>query len=168
MILSRTTAEAVSSCLGFIRRGVEAYVLGREIGKGLVYLLEKVSGGDIPTAEVITRLDAYWVEKSAILTENKLMALEDRILTLKAIAEDCSTSLEMVHKIVEIFNTERGIQHMTMHKAKGLECDGDVYTLNPSNIPHPRAKQVWQREEEYRLLYVAITRAKRGLFYVGK
>jgi superfamily I DNA/RNA helicase len=57
---------------------------------------------------------------------------------------------------------------MTIHKCKGLECDGNVYLLGRDKIPHPRAKQQWQIDEENRLMYVAITRAKEGFYYVGK
>lgn len=53
----------------------------------------------------------------------------------------------------------------TVHQAKGLEWDV-VFVLNLSNqgFPHPRCVEREEYEEERRLFYVAITRAKEYLF----
>ena len=48
---------------------------------------------------------------------------------------------------------------------KGLEADR-VWVIKPEVIPHPKAKG-WQLEQEYNILYVAVTRAKRELVVVG-
>ena len=50
----------------------------------------------------------------------------------------------------------------TVHKAKGLEAD-NVYLLATERMPHPLGGQ-----EENNICYVAITRAKKNLFYVGE
>jgi superfamily I DNA/RNA helicase len=49
----------------------------------------------------------------------------------------------------------------TVHKAKGLEAD-NVYILATNRMPHPKGGS-----EENNICYVAITRAKKNLFYVG-
>lgn len=56
------------------------------------------------------------------------------------------------------------IQIFTMHGAKGLEFD-TVYIIdvNEGNIPYHKATEPEQIEEERRLFYVAITRAKKRL-----
>jgi ATP-dependent DNA helicase UvrD/PcrA len=53
----------------------------------------------------------------------------------------------------------------TVHQAKGLEWNA-VFVLNLSNqgFPHPRCVEQHEYEEERRLFYVAITRAKEYLF----
>ena len=58
-----------------------------------------------------------------------------------------------------------GISLMTMHGAKGLEFDR-VYLpfLNEEEIPGSRSVSAEQLEEERRLLYVAMTRARTGLY----
>ena len=53
----------------------------------------------------------------------------------------------------------------TVHKMKGLEAD-KVWVIKPEVIPHPRAKG-WQLEQEWNILYVAVTRARRELVVVG-
>jgi len=54
-----------------------------------------------------------------------------------------------------------GVRIMTMAGAKGLTVDATIIAgLEHSIIPHPSADQ----SEEHRLLYVAMTRARRYLF----
>jgi len=155
-----------------IRDGKEAYVVGREIGKSLDYLIEKICGDEnIRTADFITRLRAYSIEESEKLkaanAETRLINLEDRVETLMVLAQSCSDVVGIRKRIAEVFVAGgNGVQHMTIHKCKGLECDGDVFLLAPEKIPHKRAKKEEQVAEEYRLLYVAITRAKNNFFYV--
>lgn len=58
----------------------------------------------------------------------------------------------------------RGISLLTMHGAKGLEYD-TVFILgaNEGVVPHRKAVMEEETEEERRLFYVAMTRAKRQL-----
>lgn len=58
----------------------------------------------------------------------------------------------------------RGISLLTMHGAKGLEYD-TVFILgaNEGVVPHRKAAMEEETEEERRLFYVAMTRAKRQL-----
>ena len=60
--------------------------------------------------------------------------------------------------------TERGVKVMTMHACKGLEFDR-VYlpSLNEGIIPGRRCRTEADTEEERRLLYVAMTRARDHL-----
>ncbi len=63
--------------------------------------------------------------------------------------------------------TEPGVILSTVHQAKGLEWHA-VFVLNVSDksFPHPRAlKEENGLEEERRLFYVAITRAKKRLYF---
>ena len=55
----------------------------------------------------------------------------------------------------------------TIHKAKGLEKD-NIWILRPELMPHPMAKSAADKQQEINLCYVAITRAKKTLNYVGE
>lgn len=60
---------------------------------------------------------------------------------------------------------ENKVQLMTIHSAKGLEFE-DVFVIhaNEGEIPHQKAEKKDEIEEERRLFYVALTRAKNNLF----
>ena len=61
--------------------------------------------------------------------------------------------------------TEEGITVLTMHAAKGLEFQSVFLPdLNEGVIPDRKVKEEKELEEERRLLYVAITRAREQLF----
>ena len=59
---------------------------------------------------------------------------------------------------------ENKVQLMTIHSAKGLEFE-DVFVIhaNEGGIPHQKAEKKEEIEEERRLFYVALTRAKNNL-----
>ena len=59
---------------------------------------------------------------------------------------------------------ENKVQLMTIHSAKGLEFK-DVFVIhaNEGEIPHQKAEKKDEIEEERRLFYVALTRAKNNL-----
>ena len=112
---------------------------------------------------------------------NKLAALGDRADCLWALVETIepgkwiggveggmeSFKLKMMDRINGLFSDEAGsgVTCGTVHKMKGLEAD-KVWVIKPEVIPHPRAKG-WQLEQEWNILYVAVTRARRELVVVG-
>ena len=77
---------------------------------------------------------------------------------------------ELLKKQAELNHSENsepkdGVQLMTMHSAKGLEFRTvhimDVYN---GNIPFKKSKTPLEKEEERRLLYVAVTRCSDELY----
>ncbi len=59
---------------------------------------------------------------------------------------------------------DKGVNVLTMHASKGLEFDTVIIPdLNEGMIPYGRAVMPEQTEEERRLFYVALTRAKKKL-----
>jgi DNA helicase-2/ATP-dependent DNA helicase PcrA len=98
---------------------------------------------------------------------------------MKAYAEDFAHLLEAVRKIQSledlrqmleednVQNTET-ISFMTYHGSKGLEFDR-VYLpdLNYGKVPHGRMLTATEIEEERRMFYVALTRAKESLFLIS-
>lgn len=61
-------------------------------------------------------------------------------------------------------NKKKGIMLMTMHSAKGLEFDTvHILGANEGVVPYKKAKTQEQTEEERRMFYVAMTRAREKL-----
>lgn len=178
LILCRVNAPLVSSCYQFIKRGIRARILGRDFGKGLTAIVNKLGAVGIP--DLARKLDDYRLaEEKRIMArkrgqETALMILNDRLECLQALMEGCPSVEELKANIAQMFTEkdDRGekvptVTHSSVHKAKGLEADS-VFILDGSKMPHPMAKSDWEKEQEYNILYVAITRSKRRLVFVGE
>jgi hypothetical protein len=153
-----------------IRRGHKAIVRGRDFGNGLINLIDRLRGADIH--ELLERLDKYYIRESA-----KFMRLGERGAPLLEQMEDqCGCIIALCAGLTEIAALRERIQDIfkdyeddgtprdfvllgTIHRTKGLEAN-NVFVLAPELIPHPRAKQEWEQEQERNLAYIAATRAK--------
>ena len=96
----------------------------------------------------------------------RLNTLEDRHECICLFVYRTNTVRELIAEIERVFPYKDGkgdIMLSTVHKAKGLEAD-NVYVLATERMPHPRAINM---REEMNICYVAITRAKKNLYYVG-
>jgi superfamily I DNA/RNA helicase len=175
-VLCRTTAPLVKTCLSLIRAGKAATVRGRDIGKGLIALTNKISKKRGNKSKELMAALSDWRQDqgnkfSAPEQENKLREAMDKVDTLIVLAEDCSTFDQLKARIEKIFANDNGddtkniILCSTVHKSKGLESP-NVYVICPELLPGPWAKQDWQKQQEMNLKYVAITRAERNLFWV--
>ena len=172
-VLCRTTAPLVDACMKFIRNGKAATVRGRDIGQGLQLLTDKIKRRRTSKGkELVAALQAYAEDALAKLShpskESQRQSLSDKIDTLLVLSEECTTFDTLKRKIESIFSDSEGghlILCSTAHKAKGLESER-VFIIHPELMPHPCARQDWQRKQERNLKYVAITRATRELYWV--
>ena len=195
MVVCRVTADLVKGCLKAIRNGKYAIVRGKDIGGRVVKMLGEVIE-QFPEAYNVRNLQEaahqYFMVKSLSMVdlknaEEEIDKLSDQIDTLDALVAgylmtqpenpgiaELKTFIES--KFAEDEGTDehpkegpRPIVFSTVHKAKGLETD-TVYILRPDLMPHPMAMKhgmEWQIEQEYNILYVAVTRAKHILRFVG-
>jgi DNA helicase II / ATP-dependent DNA helicase PcrA len=61
---------------------------------------------------------------------------------------------------------QQGIQMMTIHKAKGLEFDAVIIIgLEMGVLPSSHDNTQWEKDEERRLMFVAMTRARDHLYF---
>lgn len=174
MILCRCNAPLVSQCFRFLKAGRKANIQGRNIGQGLTSTINKMKAHDIP--ELLFRLSDWLHEEQRKEnakrnpSESRLISLQDRYDCLQAFCEGAKTVDEVLEKIDSVFTdqTTAGIRLSSIHKAKGLEADR-VFLLEPKGctVPHPMAKSPWQKEQEWNLRYVAVTRAIKELVFVS-
>lgn len=175
MILCRVNAPLVSNCFRFLKNNIKANILGRDVAKGLLSTIKKMKAENV--RELIFKLQA-WLEEEVGKeqakrhpSESRIIAMQDRVDCILCFAEGVDTVDGVNAKINAIFTDNPdcpGIRLSSIHKAKGLEAQ-KVFLLQPSGatMPHPMAKSSWQIEQEYNLLYVAITRAIKELTYVS-
>lgn len=174
LVLCRTNAPLVSECFNLIAQGIPAYVLGRDIGYSLKALVKKVTeNGSLRIEQFIPQFESHIeIAKEAFRRADKekaVQSLEDKAQCILHLTGNTSTVQGLLDNIDKIFGDgkKRGVIFSTIHKAKGLEAD-NVWILKPEIMPHPMAKSLSDKAQERNLCYVAITRAKKTLNYVGK
>jgi superfamily I DNA/RNA helicase len=168
MILCRTNAPLVEPCFALIRKGIKATIRGREIGTGLIMMIRKMKAADM--VDLLAKLNEYSkaevTKLEAAEKTSQAQVLKDKVETIVALTDGCGSITELEDKIESIFSDDKvGVVFSSIHKAKGLEAER-VFILHPELLPHPMAKQGWEKEQERHLEYVAITRAKSELVYV--
>ena len=175
-VICRNTAPLINQAYAFLRRGKACRVLGREIGAGLVSLIEKVRGKRTKTIdELEDKLAEYFErEKTKLMAkgkEDQAGALDDKIETVRIfieqLPEDDRTIDRLIANIEQMFtDNNKGLLTLaTVHKSKGLEWNR-VFILDRHLIPSKYARQAWQQQQENNCIYVAVTRAREALFFI--
>lgn len=79
--------------------------------------------------------------------------------------DDFAANINLLRECNTTSNYDSKVEIRTMHSSKGLEWDQVYITeLQEGQIPHRKCINIEELEEERRLLYVAMTRAKEGLW----
>jgi len=177
-VLCRTTAPLVSGCLSLVADGIRAKVLGRDIGKGLLKMIDSLHLANDDLEQFLEALSQHESAEYARLKkrerDSEIMTLQDKISAIKALVRRCSSVAGRDNvsgikaTIEEIFADDEQADTVifsTVHKSKGLEAR-TIFILRPDLMPHPMAEKEWQRVQESNLKYVAITRAMQTLIWV--
>lgn len=168
LILCRTNAPLVSTCMEFLREGKKVTIQGRDIGQNLIALIKRMKAKTVP--DLCAKLDVWRDKEVAKIMAKKrpseiaVEAIQDKVQTIVVFTEGAVTPDDVCAAITKVFsdNSKTGIKLSSVHRAKGLEADV-VWILRPDLMPHPKAEQKWEQESEANLEYVAYTRAKRKL-----
>ena len=175
LILCRTNAPLIKVAFTLIRNGKKAIIRGRDIGANLIKMIEKYKANDL--GDLYMKLEAFKKlndDKLALIEKgkydnkkkNSIMTNIDCVETIFAVMEDCDTIEEVKRKIESIFSDEKeGIICSSVHRAKGLQSE-NVFIINRDRMPHPMAKTDEEIEQEFNILYVALTRSKHSLYMI--
>ena len=177
MILCRKTAPLVRLCLKMLANNIIANVKGRDIGENLIKLIEKLSPKNISFLFAKLEKESEKIRKQQLAKGVKdidncsaVVAFQDKIECLQAFAETSKGIADLKRKIQYVFSDEQqrnAVQLSTIHKAKGLEAD-NVFIIVPNKLPLVwKDQQDWEYQQELNLKYVAITRAKKKLYFVN-
>lgn len=170
-ILSRTNAPMIKICMNLIRSGIKANIMGRDVGKQLIYLIKKSKKKQVPAF-------LKWLEDWKNEEVEKLMAKNiktenvlDRVECLTTLCDECKTLEEVSKKINEMFDDtdEKNIVILSsVHRAKGMERN-DVFLLRWTfRAWFDQMHFIDKPNEEGNIAYVAATRSKKNLYIVNK
>ena len=175
VVVCRCTAPVVSMAYKLIRAKIPCFVMGREIGQGLISIIDKMKADG--TDDLLTKLLAYRQREVARLAaakqEAKAEALEDRLDTIELFIDEMEEDgqrsiLTLKNSISALFSDDMkstAVKLMTQHKSKGLEADR-VFILNFYLNEKFMDKVSNQQKQEFNLAYVAVTRAKKTLTFI--
>ena len=184
MVLCRSKAPLVRLYVKLLRKNINCYIKGSDIGANLINELEKIDkevlNADLSGDGVFVQLwDKFFTERNKLIQTRGLdyddatlssymMEKYDVINTLLILSEKHKTKSDLIQHIREIFQEDsKGVCLSTIHKAKGLEAD-NVYILCHSTMPSKLAVRDWEKLQEQNLMYVAYTRAKNLLGFVSE
>ncbi len=175
LVLARLNAPLLRTCFQFLAKGKAAFVRGSDVARMLCDAIAAV--GEMPGF----RFDRF--EDFALEFGNRMLdrlspdderrrgEIEDLVASMR----ECRRNLkagnveglcEAVRNLFGDNPKSNAICLSTIHKAKGLEADR-VWIIEPEKLPLVTPRQTKQQfEEEMRIKYVAITRARRELFFV--
>jgi DNA helicase-2/ATP-dependent DNA helicase PcrA len=145
-------------------------LLERDAARRLVRRLERAGGTDAAPAVRAAALDAGWlVHIPDRLGERELVRQTDlaRLVSLAdAFDGDVASFVaDLRRRFDPGGESARGVHLLTLHRAKGLEFDTVFLPrLEEKELPSRQARTLPEVEEERRLLYVGMTRAKRTLW----
>lgn len=160
-ILSRLNAPMIGICFALLKMGVRANIAGKKVGEQLIKLVNESAARDVPT---LVEWIGQWEEREVARLEARkrdTTAVVDKAECLFELCSGVSSINELKVRIDKLFSEyvdENKVVLSSVHQAKGLERDR-VFLLRSTFRPG-------EKQEETNLMYVAITRARKELYYV--
>lgn len=174
LVICRKNAPLVTATFKLLSAGVPAVMVGRDFARGLVALIDKMNASDC--VDLIAKIN-QWQEKQFDKLDRKnapesaYTEVTDRMSCIIELASEFDSVSELTGKINTLFtdvdNPEKTVRMSSVHRAKGTEADR-VFVLDPKCLPMiGRKSKPWEIQQEYNIAYVAVTRAKKELWFAG-
>jgi DNA helicase-2/ATP-dependent DNA helicase PcrA len=168
LCVCRFNAPLVRPAFDLLRMGVKVCIRGRDIGQGLIKLIDQMKVSDID--KLYDKL-YDWKEAQVAKAEAKganPQSIEDKYDTIVEFIEanEFNNATELKDYIKDLFSDDRAqVTFSSVHRAKGLEAD-NVFIIAPESMPSKYANKDWEIQQEANIQYVAVTRAKKALYFV--
>lgn len=178
-VLCRNTAPLITTAYGLIKRGIACKVEGRDIGVGLLRVVDRWKSIKTISAFLDKLEDYRHRECQKALAkgkDSKVQVINDLCDTLVAICD--AVKLKGQHNVSnvrdfinDLFSDDVTAQGMltlcTYHRSKGREWPRVMLLEHAKRCPSPWAKKDWELLQEDNLAYVAYTRAQHTLAFIG-
>ena len=172
MIISRRNANLIKPCFELLKSGRKAIIRGRDIGSGLILLINKLKAKGIVDLEYkIERYRQDRIEKimsrKDVKTES-IGVVNDQCDCIIAIAENCHDVADVKKKIDTIFAADtKGITLSSIHRSKGREAKMvTILDYSRVRLMHDRMTPTDVIQEK-NLQFVALTRAMDTLHLIN-
>ena len=181
LVVCRVNAELIGVAYALIRRKIRPVIKGKDIGKGLRALIDKLEERAVQRLDAIAR--AQYADELAIIREElglygreeaeRLLKLEEKGEgRMQNLMDKCACMMEFIANAKTVQEIRENLEALfkdddesnavvlgTIHRTKGLEANR-VFVLAPELLPHPMARKQWEREQERNCCWIAATRAK--------
>ena len=187
MIVCRNNAPIVGMAYKLIANKIPVFVAGRDIGRGLISLINKLGAEDV--LDLTEKLNKWEEQQIAVIDRDRpddeaaRERIYDKADTIREFVRmNTDNSVEsLIEDIEDLFKTagkgnddEHNDRYAagkvvlsTVHKAKGLEANR-VFLLDAHLFMPKYVKPgTWQEIQEKNLMYVAVTRPKLYLGYIA-
>lgn len=174
MVLCRRNAPLLGLCFSLIAAGVSAAVRGRDIGSGLVAIVEKIGKKCRRFEEFEAKLAEFAASKFAAASKRfgdneekrdaAIATINDQVECIRVIKDRSLArgTKGLITAIEDLFTDGKpSVVLSSIHKAKGLEAQR-VFLVEPQKLANPRGSG-WHLQQEKNLAYVAYTRAEAEL-----
>jgi superfamily I DNA/RNA helicase len=181
--ICRTTAPLVEQCLILVQSDIPCNVIGKDMAKNINRAISETA--DIKGfhfSEFMRYLQEWLNRKIELFREQKRSEL-----AISAIQDTAQCIAHLYRGGVDFYNVRsiKGLKNYaetifkkdpqigqvslcTIHRSKGLQSDSRVIVLRPDQLPHNKANLEWEQEQEMHLEYIAYTRSRYALYFVGQ
>lgn len=129
-VLSRTNAPLLEQCFAFITEGIKANVQGRDIGKGLISLIKKLSRDDMgmESVHLIEKVDAWKLKErdkenaKRDPSEDRLKTLNDKATCLLVFCHQGDVVKEIIESVEQTFGSKECPKCRRVYDETEREC----------------------------------------------
>jgi len=169
-VLCRSNRPIIALAYALLKQNIQPRIIGKDLSATFKAIIKRAKAPTLP--KLIEKIQAMQKsEVAAASRETAKAAIEDKFDSLLCILDNLPSNIplpEIPKRIDELFSDGPGqVVLSSIHRAKGREFPS-VILLSPSLIPSRFATLDWQIQQEYNLLYVAITRAQNSLFFIDE
>ncbi|MEM6734464.1 MAG: UvrD-helicase domain-containing protein [Bacteroidota bacterium] len=172
-VLCRNNDPLIEAYFDLIDQGKKAYIIGDELVGQYLKIVRPfknrlLSSFFFHLDNLLESIKEQLFKKGVRVPSNTEVYQKQESINkaLKILAARVSTVSQLIDRIQDIFHPQKNsIILSSIHKSKGLEADR-VFLLRWDLIPSKFAKTRESLIQEKNLQFVAITRAKRALYFV--